>query len=242
MNWGKIGRVAAITAAVALLVFLVGSLSFCVAFRAERRANLVELPDWTGRTKDDAEAQARSLGLGFEVAEQRHDPGLAESRVLQQEPVAGTTVRKGRTVRVVVSLGGKMLTVPGLLGQPSRQADLELKRQGLQRGWDARLHDDAIAEGLVIAQVPAPDTPTVAGERVHLLVSDGPRRARFVMPDLSGRPLREVEDWITLCGFRSGPVRRLPVEGKDSGTVVGQLPPAGWPIGRRDVVELTVAR
>ena len=80
------------------------------------------------------------------------------------------------------------------------------------------------------------------GERVHLLISEGARPRRYVMPDLSGLPLREVEDWITLCGFRKGPVRRLPVDGKLSGTVVGQLPPAGWPIGRRDVVELTVAR
>ena len=242
MNWGKAGRIAAIAAAVVFLVVVVGSISFCVAFRAERRSNLVQLPDWTGRTKVDAEASARSLGLGFEVAEERHDPGLAESRVLQQEPAAGTTVRRGRTVRVVVSLGGKTLTVPNLLGQPSRQADLELRRQGLQRGWDARLHDDDVAEGLVIAQAPVPDSLSVSGERVHLLVSEGPRRARFVMPELSGRSLREVQDWITLCGFRSGPIRHLPVDGRDSGTVVGQLPPAGWPIGRRDVVELTVAR
>jgi eukaryotic-like serine/threonine-protein kinase len=242
MNWGKAGRISAIVAAVVLLTVLAGVASFCVAFRAERRSNLVDLPDWAGRTKDEAEAQARALGLGFEVAEERHDPGVAESRVLQQEPTAGTTVRRGRTVRVVVSLGGKTLSVPSLLRQPSRQADIELRRQGLQRGWDARIHDDEVAEGLVIAQAPTPEALSVPGERVHLLVSEGPRTPRFVMPDLSGRPLREVQDWITLCKFRSGPVRRLPVEGMPSGTVVGQLPPAGWPIGRRDVVELTVAR
>ena len=242
MNWARVGRIAAISATVVLLVLGAGALSFCVAFRAERRANLVELPDWTGRTKDEAEAQARGLGLGFEVAEERHDPGLAVSRVLQQEPAAGTNVRRGRTVRVVVSLGGKTLTVPRLVGQPGRQADLKLRREGLQPGWDARLHDDEVLEGQVIAQSPAPDSLSVPGERVHLLVSAGPRPARFVMPDLSGRPLREVQDWITLCGFRSGPVRRMPVDGRDPGTVVGQLPPAGWPIGRRDVVELTVVR
>ena len=242
MNWQRVGRIAAISAAVVLLVVGVGGLSFCVALRAERRSNIVELPDWTGRTKDDAEAQARSLGLNFEVAEERHDPGVAVSRVLSQEPASGTTVRRGRTIRVVVSLGGETLHVPTLVGQPGRQADLALKREGLQAGWDARLHDADVPEGVVIAQSPPGDALTVSGERVHLLVSEGPRPPRWVMPDLSGRPLREVQDWITLCGFRTGPVRRMPADGKESGTVVGQLPPAGWPIGRRDVVELTVAR
>jgi serine/threonine-protein kinase len=242
MNWGRVGRIAAISAVVVLLLTGVAALSFCVAFRAERRSNIVELPDWTGRTKDDAETQARALGLGFEVAEERHDAGVAVSRVLSQEPAAGTTVRRGRTIRVVVSLGGETLRVPSLVGQPGRQADLALKREGLQTGWDARLHDDDVPEGVVIAQSPPADALTVSGERVQLLVSAGPRPARFVMPDLSGRPLREVQDWITLCGFRTGPVRRLPADGREPGTVVGQLPPAGWPIGRRDVVELTVAR
>jgi serine/threonine-protein kinase len=242
MSWQRAGRIAVISAAVVLLFVVVGGLSFCVALRAQRRSNIVELPDWTGKSKDDAEAQARGLGLNFEVAEERHDAGVAVSRVLSQEPAAGTTVRRGRTIRVIVSLGGETLHVPSLVGQPGRQADLALRRQGLQPGWDARLHDPDVPEGVVIAQSPPGDALTVPGEHVHLLVSEGPRPPRWVMPDLSGRPLREVQDWITLCGFRTGPVRRMPAEGKDPGTVVGQLPPAGWPIGRRDVVELTVAR
>lgn len=242
MNWGRAGRIAAYTIGGGILVLGVAGASFCVALRAERRLNLVEVPDWTGRTKDDAEAHALSLGLAFEVSEERHDVGVAVSRVLQQEPAPGTTVRRGRTMRVVVSLGGETLTVPDLIRQPARQADLELRRQGLSQGWEARIHDDDVADGQVIGQAPAPGSLTVAGERIHLLISEGERTQRFVMPDLSGLPLREVADWITLCGFRTGSVRRLPADGKESGTVVGQLPPAGWPIGRRDVVELTIAR
>jgi hypothetical protein len=78
-------------------------------------------------------------------------------------------------------------------------------------------------------------------ERVHRLVSDGPRVARWVMPDLAGRTLQDAQEWITLCGFRGGAVRRVPADGRRSGTIVGQLPLSGYPIARRDVVELTVA-
>jgi len=150
-------------------------------------------------------------------------------------------VRQARTIRVVVSLGGETLSIPGLTRQPARQAELELRRQGLTPGWEARIHDGEIPAGQVIDQAPGEGTLSVPGDRVHRLVSDGPRRARWVMPDLEGRTLRDAQEWITLCGFRSGAVRRIPSGGKRAGTVVGQLPLSGYPISRRDPVELTVA-
>jgi serine/threonine-protein kinase len=160
---------------------------------------------------------------------------------VQQEPAPGTQVRHGRTIRVVVSLGGETLTVPSVIGQPARQAELELRRSGLTPGWEARIFDAAIPVSQVIDEAPAAGTLSVSGDRVHRLVSDGPRPQRFVMPDLTGQTLQDAQEWITLCGFRSRAVRRVPAEGKRSGTVVGQLPLSGYPVARRDVVELTVA-
>jgi serine/threonine-protein kinase len=223
------------------VVGVVGLASFCVALRSDRRSNLVEVPDWTGRGREESLAQARTWGLVLEVAEMRHDPGVAVDRIVQQDPAPGTQVRHGRTIRVVVSLGGETLTVPTVTGQPARQAELELRRQGLTPGWEARVHDNLVPVGQVIDQAPAGGTLSVSGERVHRLVSDGPRMPRWVMPDLAGRSLRDAQEWITLCGFRSGAVRKVPADGRRSGTVVGQLPLSGYPVARRAVVELTVA-
>lgn len=241
MNGPVLLRRVGVALAIAVGIVAIGALSFCVAFRIERSSNVVTVPDWAGRTAADATEDARRLGLLLEIGEKRHDPGVAADRVLQQEPAAGSTVRRGRTVRVVLSLGGEMLTVPDLVREPSRQADLALRGLGLQPGWDARVTDDA-PDGTVIAQAPAAGTLSVAGERVNRMISSGPRPVRYVMPDLAGRSLREVQDWITLCGFREGIVRRLPADGREPGTVIGQLPPAGWPVARKDVIEVTVAR
>ena len=223
------------------VVALVALASFCVTLRSDRRSNLVEVPDWIGQSRDEALAQAQMSGLVMEVAELRHDAGVTVDRIVQQDPAPGTQVRHGRTIRVVVSLGGETLTVPSVTGQPARQAELELRRQGLAPGWEARVHDNVVPVGKVIDQVPAAGTLSVAGERVHRLVSDGPRSPHWVMPDLAGRTLRDAQEWITLCGFRGGAVRRVPSDGRRTGTIVGQLPLSGYPIARRDVVELTVA-
>ena len=108
-------------------------------------------------------------------------------------------------------------------------------------GWEARIHDDLAPASQVIGVAPVAGSLSVSGERVHRLISDGPRTPRWVMPDLAGLTLREVREWINLCGFRNGAVRRVPAEGRRIGTIVGQLPLSGYPIARRDVVELTVA-
>lgn len=241
MDWKRTGRALVWVLGGGALVGLVGLSAFCMALRSDRRSDIVEVPDWIGRAREDALGDAQALGLVFEVAELRHDAGVAADRIVQQEPASGTQVRHGRTIRVVVSLGGEALKVPSLVGQPARQAELSLRRFGLTPGWEARVHDPAIPDGQVIDQVPAGETRSVTGEPVHRLVSAGPRQPRWVMPDLAGRTLRDVQEWITLCGFRGGAVRRVPSEGKRPGTVVGQLPLSGYPIARRDVVELTIA-
>lgn len=241
MDWKRVGRVALWVALGGAIVGTVGLASFCAALRSDRRSNLVDVPDWIGRGREEALAQAQSLGLVFEVAELRHDLGVAVDRIVQQEPAPGTKVRHGRTIRVVVSLGGETLTVPSLIGQPARQAELELRRSGLIPGWEAHIHDDSVPASQVIDEVPAAGTLSVSGDRVHRLVSDGPSTPRWVMPDLSGQTLQDAQEWITLCGFRSRAVRRVPAEGTRSGTIVGQLPLSGYPVARRDVVELTVA-
>ena len=242
MKGRAIARVALWTAGGCLLVVIAATASFCAALRFERRTSVVTVPDWTGKARVAAADEAQALGLGFEVQEARHDPGVASDRVVQQEPSPGAIVRPGRTVRVVVSLGGETITVPDIVSHPARQAEAEILRAGLTLGFETRIHDVDVPEGTVIAQSPPGGTLSVGGERVGRLVSDGPRLPRWVMPDLTGRPLRDVQDWITLCGFRTGPVRRVATRGAASDTVIGQLPPAGAPIVKRDVVELTAAR
>ncbi|MDX1389848.1 MAG: PASTA domain-containing protein, partial [Acidobacteriota bacterium] len=96
--------------------------------------------------------------------------------------------------------------------------------------------------GAVIAQVPPAGSSSVPGERIHRLVSAGPPERVWLMPDLTGRPRREVESWLRKSGFRVGTVRQVSRTGMPSGTVIAQLPLAGYPIRSREIVQMSVAR
>jgi beta-lactam-binding protein with PASTA domain len=223
-----------------LLVSVFG-LSFYLAMRVEMRSTEVKVPELAGMTLEAAHVAAEAVDLVPLVVDQRHDPAVPSGRVLQQEPPDGTSVRRGRKVKLVLSLGGKVLQVPALVGQSSRAVEIELRQGGFVPGFEVRLPSSSVPSGTVLAQVPPRDTPAVPNTRVHRLVSSGPPHRAWVMPDLTGLRRDEVERWVVASGFRVA-VRRVPVRTRTSGRVVGQLPLAGYPVHRNDIVELTVAR
>jgi len=225
-----------------LLVAAVAVVSFFAVLKLESRSTQVTVPDVSGASRQDAERLAAQSGLVVEVAQERHDAQLPSGKILQQEPPAGASVRKGRKIKVVMSLGGEVLMVPDLVGKTDRQMIIELQRDGFVAGDEAVIPFRGAPAGTVLAQAPPPGSLAVPGMRLHRLVSGGPPPAYWVMPDLTGRPLAKAEAWLGTCGFRKGTVRRVDTSDRPSGTVVGQFPAEGYPVSARDAVDLTVAR
>jgi len=224
------------------LVATVFALSFYFAMRVEMKSTEVRVPDLSGLNLEDAAGRVDPQGLNLQVVDQRHDPAVASGRVLQQVPPAGSSVRRGRKVKVILSLGGRVLEVPNLVGQASRAVEIELRREGFIPGDEARVPSARFDTGKVMAQVPPAETPAVPNTRIHRLVSGGAEPRVWVMPDLTGLSRANAEAWIARSMFRRGAVRRVTMASRGSGVVVGQLPLAGYPVSDRAVVELTVAR
>ena len=241
MTWRRVTGLVSGTSGLVFLGAVAFALSFHLATKLEMRSSEVSVPELTGLSEEQALSVVRPASLVIEVVDRRHDPSVSSGRILQQEPAAGAAVRRGRKVKVVMSLGGGIIMVPDLHAQGARAAEIELRRAGFACGVEARVLSAQAQAGSVLAQVPPPGSPSVLGTRVHLLVSEGQRPQRWVMPELVGLSRDAVGKWIDLRGFRRGPIRVAAFSSHRSGTVIGQLPLAGHPIGSRAVVELTVA-
>jgi serine/threonine-protein kinase len=224
------------------LVLAVFGFSFYLAMRVEMRSTEVEVPDLKGLDMESASKLVAPLDLVLQQVDQRHDPAIPSGQVLQQMPPAGSSVRRGRKIKLVLSLGGQVLDVPNLVGAAARAVEIRLRQEGFMPGDEARVHSRANLPGRVISQVPPAGTPAVPKTRIHRLVSDGAAVPVWVMPDLSGLTRGQAEAWIAKTGFRQGAVRRVRIGGRPAGTVVGQLPLAGYPVHSNDVVELSIAR
>lgn len=215
--------------------------SFYTAMRVEMRSTQIEVPQLRGLTLAEAKQSVDPLNLVLEVVDQRNDPRVASGGVMEQSPRAGDSARRGRTVKLILSLGGRVLEVPDLVGQAAREVSIKLEQEGFVPGDEAHVFSLDVSRGKVMAQVPPPRATAVPNSRVHRLVSEGPPTPRWVMPDLTGLTRARAARWIEQSGFRSGEVRQVSSTGRSPGEVVAQLPLAGYPIRARDIVELAVA-
>src|SRR3954449_8725356 len=71
------------------------------SMRVALRTREVKVPDLTNRTANEATAIAGDLGLPLKVDDTRRpDPKVAAGHVLAQDPPAGSTARRQRSLRV----------------------------------------------------------------------------------------------------------------------------------------------
>ena len=89
------------------------------------------------------------------------------------------------------ALARRKLTCPTRWAPMQRVAALRLRRAGLEVGVTAKLPDDGVEEGTVIAQDPPAHAQGIERPSVNLLVAapDDDIPDGYVMPDLTGLPI-----------------------------------------------------
>ncbi len=113
------------------------------------------------------------------------------------------SVKAGQDAHVVLSLGPQKVTIPLLLDESLRAAQVDLLRAGMQLGEASSIYLPGGEEDSVLQQDPAPGTTDVTSPHVDLLVSLGPRPPAFVMPELSGLQFSEAESKLNASGLRA---------------------------------------
>jgi serine/threonine-protein kinase len=157
-----------------------------------RHGDEFPLPDLTGQRLAEAKLDLADLHLLAEVASEEYSPDKERGIILVQFPVAGTRVKSGRAIKLVVSLGQKMVTVPDMVGLSVRQAHLNLETAGLVLGDIGWGFSDTLPDKVVVLSYPSAGTEMSIGSPVTLMVNRG-RFADFTyMPRLVGLHLSEA--------------------------------------------------
>ena len=230
------GKLVVLAGALAATYVLFAAASMRVALKARE----VQVPDLTNKTANDASAIAISLGLALKVDDTRRaDARIAAGRVLAQDPAAGSTARRQRTIKVWLSGGQRSATVPPLVGETERTAQLRLAQDGLTLAGVAEIRGDDLPTDIVVAQMPPAKS---ASGKVSLLVNRGERGATYVMPDLIGVNGDRAAEVLRNHGFRVSVVGSNPYPGIAAGIVIRQSPQAGFQVGPGEPISLEVSR
>jgi serine/threonine-protein kinase len=232
----KIGRFLLLAGALAATVVVFAVLSA----RIVTRSRDVAVPTFVGHSVDDASRLAAAVELPLVVdATRRPDPSVPAGHIIEQDPVPGTTTRRQRRIRVWVSAGPQVVTMPAVVGQPQRIAELRLAEEGLTVTDIAEIFTASAATDVVVAQDPP---PSGSGRDVRLLVNRGDRRQTFVMPDLSGVGIGDAADLLQSIGLRVIVSPASPSSGPDTGVIASHTPSAGAPVTAGEAVTLEVLR
>ena len=170
----------------ALLMLAVFILFAGLALRIALHGREVAIPDLAGLTVAQASEAALHSGLDLNIENKFYSRTVPAGRILSQAPAAGSRVRRGWQVRVTESLGPQQVRIPDVVGEPVREASLDLRKASLDLGTLAHLDAPGDTD-MVLSQTPPPDAG-VDQPRVNLLLSQQGAGASdaFVMPSFVG--------------------------------------------------------
>jgi beta-lactam-binding protein with PASTA domain len=223
--WG-LGKLLLIIGALAATYVLFAG----VAMRVALRAREVQVPRLVGSSVNDASQALADLGLALRI-----DPN---QRPDEKVP-AGVQARQQRTIRVWVSSGPRSTTVPVLVGQTERTAQIRLEQDGLEIGSVSEFRSPDYAADAVVSQDPPPSS---RAPRVSLLLNRGEQATTYVMPDLIGMNGDRASEALRSRAFRVSIVGSQPYPGVPPGTVVRQQPAGGFQVGPGDPISIEVSR
>ena len=226
--------------AAAILAGLValGLVSMYLAMTWSMEPDRVEIARVVGLESVAASEILKERGLVPRVVAEEFHARIPKGHVVSERPSAGTRVKLGSEVRLILSRGTDRVEVPKLAGLTLPQAQRALAEAGLSAGPPVVIHSDAHARDLIIAQDPPAGATAVRGSPVSLLQSLGPWDDAVAMPDLTGREL--VVAMNLLKELQLEPVVTFAQAAAREGHVIAQEPAAGAAVKIGNQVKITV--
>lgn len=131
----------------------------------------IEMPDLTGLSKSDAEAQLKKMGLKLGSVYEKYSNEEAGT-VIKQDPKAGTKISRGQTVDITVSKGKQShkVSVPDVTGVSLDAAKAALQSLGLKVGSVSK-QESRQAAGTVVSQSPA-SGEVEEGSSISLVIAE----------------------------------------------------------------------
>lgn len=189
-----------------LVLVLVALASALTAMRYAIHGRELAVPKLVGLTPSQAQKALADKGLMLDTERRFYSRDIPEGHIMSQVPEAGILVRRGWRVRVAESLGPQRVTIPDILGQSSRAAEINIRRWGLELGTVATVEIPDLPPNQVVAQSPPPNAGSVASPKISLLETSPPQPATFLMPDFVGRSLTLAREEVQDAGLTVGNV------------------------------------
>ena len=227
------------------IILLLGNIFFLTAvlsYYTTRTGETTTLPDLTGKTVEESKEELSEKKILLAQSGIQLHYLQEKGRIISQDPPADSKIKLNTVVKVIVSAGKEKVTVPSLVGRSLQAIPPTLQESGLRKGKISHVHTSRYAAGKIIGQYPLPEDDVPINARISLLVSQGAREQKFLMPDLLGKRASPTIARLKELGFRIGDMRRSYYPGLESGIIINQSPRQGNRILKRNKISLEVSK
>lgn len=158
----------------------------------------VPIPDLRGKTAQEAENILSQNGIQIEYADEEYSKEVEAGKIISQEPPykQNYNIKEGSTIKVVISKGAELTTMPKVIGMTKDEAIAELKAYNL-KAEVLEEKSQEVQEGYIIKQDVAPETTLDAGETVKIYVSIGTGLEQKIVPSVLGKQLDVAQKTLT---------------------------------------------
>lgn len=235
----KIAIIIGISAAAILILFGILYVSGIIGGGGKE----VVVPDVKGMSYSEAKEVLEEKGLKIEKADEPiASQKIEKGKIVSQTPSKNSKVKKGRTVRVILSAGNAELKVPDLKGLSYNEAKTLLSEMGLQISKGDEVDSDSISEGLIASQYPAAKTKVDKGDIITVNISRGKKDA--VIPKLVGTKFtseNDISEILSKYGYKLGKVS-YEESYETPGTIIKQSPDAGTTAEKKTTVDIVISK
>ncbi len=207
-----------------------------------RSEDIVIVPDLEGKEIVYALELLSDLQLNTKVKGTEFSDSIPKHHVIFQEPEAGSEIKKGRDVRLVISKGARQVVIPNLAGLSTGQARILLEENGLSQGQLSYTYHNQRPKEEILGQYPSPGFTGLRGDTVDLLASNGPAPLQIQMMDLTNMDLGLAISIIEKYNLSVGAMKSVQNFGVANKAVMDHTPKAGFPVLVGSHVELMVNR
>lgn len=211
------------------LFILLGLFFGFITFKILSFSRTVEVPSLINLTMLEANEALSRTGLYLNIEGEDFDSAVQSGRIIRQDIPAGNKVKEKRSIKVIVSKGPRISSVPQLIHGTLSEAEGLLMQKGLSIGKVIYVHTDSAEKGKIIAQRPEPQERL--SDRITVLVSLGPSELNYFCPDFLNKSIENAKELADKIG--------LSLEPKGTGNIVSsQKPKPGALVKNTDKIYL----
>ena len=240
--WPVVGAVGGVLAFVVIVLAILFHTVFSGLFTPADSDILV--PNLIGKNYEEVIKDEELLGnFEIEVGESVPHDTAKPGTIIKQTPEADSKPEEDdNKIIVTVSSGPSPLTEKNLIGKDYREACKIIEDLDLECSVK-REYNDEVPENYVISVKFPNHEPYKPGDKISLIVSDGPKPPVTVaVPDLRGSTLTDAESKLTMMNLKVGDVNKIYSDTIPEGAVVEQYPNAGTEVAEGEKVNLRISQ